>query len=193
MRIVGGIDRGKRLISPPDDSIRPTPGLVREALFNILQDRIEGAHFLDLYAGTGSIGFEALSRGAASVTFVESSQEAVKIIRSNLEKMTRKDNVYIRTTSAPGQSRVFQRDRKEFDIIFLDPPYHLPGMPIHLLEPILSPEGLIIHQRPYRKTVGDPFAGTSLGKVETRKYGKSELSLWGFSENGKIPVESTHE
>jgi len=191
MRIVGGVDRGKHLISPPDDSIRPTPGMVREALFNILQDRIEGAHFLDLYAGTGAIGLEALSRGAATVTMVESSHEAVRIIRGNLEKMTRREDVYIRTTSAPGQCRVLERDRREFDIIFLDPPYHLPGMPINLLEPILSKGGIVIHQRPYKKSVGDPFKETRLVRTDWRRYGKSELSFWTFPESlEEIAVEN---
>ncbi|MCB9767516.1 MAG: 16S rRNA (guanine(966)-N(2))-methyltransferase RsmD [Candidatus Omnitrophica bacterium] len=182
MRIIGGTDRGKHLVGPSDQSIRPTPGLVREALFNILQDVIEGAHFLDLYAGTGAVGLEALSRGAASVTFVESSQAAVRLIRANLAKFSRQGDAYIRTTSAPGQCRVFQRDQREFDLIFLDPPYNLPGLPINLLEPILAPNGLVIHQRPFKKGVGDPFKGTTLERLDLRKYGKTELSFWGFPD-----------
>ena len=182
MRIIGGEDRGKHLAGPSDNSIRPTPGIVREALFNIFQDRIEGSHFLDLYAGTGAVGFEALSRGAASVTLVESSQEAVKILRENLKRLTRSHQVSIRTASAPAQVRAYEREQKSFDLIFLDPPYDLPGMPIQLVEPILAQGGVVIHQRPYQKGVGDPFKGTSLVRYDLRKYGKSELSFWASAE-----------
>lgn len=193
MRIIGGVDRSKRLTSPPDNSIRPTASLMREALFNILQDRIEGATFLDLYAGTGAVGLEALSRGAASVTFVESGAEALRVLRENISKMSRPRDAIVRTASAPAQVRSFQKEGRTFDLIFIDPPYDVPGMPIDLVEPILAEGGLAIHQRPTRNTAGDPFKGTRLTRIDLRKYGKSELSFWSFEPDQAISSDSETE
>lgn len=125
MRIVAGKFRGKQLISPSDDSIRPTADRVRESMFNILGSRLgpvlEGKRVLDLFAGTGALGFEALSRGAAHVTFVDIGAEARGIIRDHIQafgvagitKLLRRDATGL---GAPGTFGAF-------DLVFLDPPY----------------------------------------------------------------------
>ena len=125
MRIVAGKFRGKQLNSPSDDSIRPTADRVRESMFNILASRIgpvfDGVRVLDLFAGTGALGLEALSRGAAHVTFVDMGAEARGLIRDHIEafgaggitKLLRRDATDLGTPGTFGQ----------FDLVFLDPPY----------------------------------------------------------------------
>ncbi len=125
MRIVAGKFRGKQLNSPSDDSIRPTADRVRESVFNILGSRLgpvlEGKRVLDLFAGTGALGLEALSRGAAHVTFVETGAEGRGLIRDHIEafgvagisKLLRRDATALGTPGSFGQ----------FDLVFLDPPY----------------------------------------------------------------------
>lgn len=125
MRIVAGKFRGKQLISPSDDSIRPTADRVRESMFNILGSRLgpvlEGKRVLDLFAGTGALGLEALSRGAAHVTFVDIGADARGIIRDHIQnfgvagitKLLRRDATGLGVPGTFGQ----------FDLVFLDPPY----------------------------------------------------------------------
>jgi 16S rRNA (guanine966-N2)-methyltransferase len=126
MRIVAGRFRGAHLVTPKDNAIRPTTDRVREAIFNILTHgagavSLEGARVLDLFAGTGALGLEALSRGAAYALFVEEAAEARGLIRRNVEAL-----------GATGVTRIFRRDAtrlgeigtmKPFDVAFADPPY----------------------------------------------------------------------
>ena len=123
LRIIGGTWRGRKLRFPEVDGLRPTPDRVRETLFNWLQPVISGARCLDLFSGSGALGFEALSRGAASVVMVERDGSAVNQLRENI--------AILKTTDA----QVIQRDAlafltngrgdaAPFDVVFLDPPYH---------------------------------------------------------------------
>ncbi|UJW85193.1 16S rRNA (guanine(966)-N(2))-methyltransferase RsmD [Devosia sp. SL43] len=125
MRIVAGKFRGKQLLSPSDDSIRPTADRVRESMFNILASRLgpvlDGIRVLDLFAGTGALGLEALSRGASHVTFVDIGAEARGLIRDHIEAF-----------GAGGITKLLRRDATDlgvpgtfgkFDLVFLDPPY----------------------------------------------------------------------
>ncbi|HEV2135333.1 MAG TPA: 16S rRNA (guanine(966)-N(2))-methyltransferase RsmD [Terracidiphilus sp.] len=124
MRIIGGRFGSRRLTAPAGESTRPTSDRLRETLFNVLAPRIEGAAFLDLYAGSGAVGIEALSRGAASVTFVERAPAALKVLRANLTRLGLTEGFRIQ----PGQVGAFLRrtldaEPSGFDLIFLDPPY----------------------------------------------------------------------
>src|SRR5437870_8562384 len=125
MRIIAGKFRGRKLKSPPSLQTRPTSDRLRETLFNILAPRIEGARFLDLCAGTGAVGIEALSRGAAHVTFVDQSRKMRALIEANLESLKVDPNkIEIETAEASEVSRKFVKTTAEsFDIIFFDPPY----------------------------------------------------------------------
>ena len=123
MRIVAGEYRGRALKSPTWDGLRPTSDRLRETLFNILGPSVRGARVLDRYAGTGAIGIEAISRGAASVTFVERDPRAVKLIAANLAALGVGDDakpVIIRAGLADAVARL---DGQVFDLIILDPPY----------------------------------------------------------------------
>ena len=119
MRIVAGQWRGRQLKSPDWDGLRPTSDRLRETLFNIVGPSVRGARVLDGYAGTGAIGIEALSRGAASVTFVERDPRAVKLIEANLAAVGA-TGVIMRAGLADAVTRL---DGQVFDLIMLDPPY----------------------------------------------------------------------
>ena len=123
MRIVGGAWGGRRLQAPPGDATRPTSDRVREALFSILGERVAGARVLDLFAGSGALGLEALSRGAAAATFVDSAAAPLKALNANLEALggeaeVRRPDALRFLGSARSQARVY-------DLVFLDPPYRL--------------------------------------------------------------------
>jgi 16S rRNA (guanine966-N2)-methyltransferase len=131
MRVIGGEFRSRVLKSVPGLDTRPTPDRLREALFNVLTPRIAGTVFADLYAGTGAVGIEALSRGASRAIFVEQSRAAVNIIRENLRSLGLEARAQVR------QGRVLSMLTKiEADILFLDPPYALEkeyGLALELL------------------------------------------------------------
>jgi 16S rRNA (guanine966-N2)-methyltransferase len=120
MRVIGGEFRSRRILSIPGEATRPTPDRLRETLFDILQSRIEGATFLDAYAGTGAVGIEALSRGASHAYFLEKNRDALEAIRENLASLglgTRATVIKGPVVKSLGTCRA--------DIVFLDPPYPL--------------------------------------------------------------------
>ncbi len=121
MRIVGGSLRGRRLVEPDDRTIRPTTDRARETLFNILahQNRLTGARVLDVFAGTGALGCEALSRGAESAVFIENDPAAIRILRSNIAALKLDDRARVLKRNALSPSAA----TGQFDLVFLDPPY----------------------------------------------------------------------
>ena len=130
MRIIAGLYRSRQLKSPAGLATRPTSDRLRETLFNVLAPRITGARFLDLYAGSGAVGMEALSRGAAAVTFVERSAPALKILRENLQNLGIREHAHVYAGRAGAEMvGAFLRsaERGGFDIVFLDPPYDAAG------------------------------------------------------------------
>ena len=125
MRITGGSCRGRVLKTLSGKEIRPTSDKVREALFNILGPRAAGAAVLDLFAGSGSLGLEALSRGAERATFVEKDRRALAVIRQNVEKLNFEDRGRLERFDVLSGSTRLRRLDGPFDIVFLDPPYQL--------------------------------------------------------------------
>lgn len=127
VRIIGGNWRGRKLSFPPADALRPSLGRVRETLFNWLRDRVEGSRCLDLYAGSGALGFEALSRGAAEVTFVDRNPRVVRALRENAARLGVADCVIVCSPARRFLQRVPSADQpdawKPWNIIFLDPPF----------------------------------------------------------------------
>jgi 16S rRNA (guanine966-N2)-methyltransferase len=122
MRIIAGSYRSRTLAAPPGLETRPTSDRLRETLFNVLASRIEGAAFLDLYAGSGAVGIEALSRGAARVEFVERAPAALSVLSGNLAKLGVTAGFRIHNRSVGGVLRVLKAGAG-FDLVFLDPPY----------------------------------------------------------------------
>ncbi|QNI31778.1 16S rRNA (guanine(966)-N(2))-methyltransferase RsmD [Alloacidobacterium dinghuense] len=123
MRVIAGKFRSRALTAPRGLDTRPTSDRLRETLFNVLAPRIEGATFLDLYAGSGANGIEALSRGAKSVVFVEKAVTAVAAIRSNLQALGIRESWQLETRSALTSVKRLREEGQHFDIVFLDPPY----------------------------------------------------------------------
>jgi 16S rRNA (guanine966-N2)-methyltransferase len=123
MRIIAGRLGGRRLVAPRGRDTRPTSDRVREALFSVLAD-VEGAHVLDLYAGTGALGIEALSRGAADATFVESARHALAALRENLAALDLGDSASV---VAQPVARAVTSLTGPFDLVFADPPYAMVG------------------------------------------------------------------
>ncbi len=125
MRIIAGKYRGRQLKSPPSAQTRPTSDRLRETLFNVLAPRIEGARFLDLCAGTGAVGIEALSRGAEHVTFVDQSRKMCGLIEANTSALgiDAKEFEIVNADASEYLRRHAKKEREPFDIIFFDPPY----------------------------------------------------------------------
>ncbi len=121
MRVIGGSERGRRLRAPKGRDVRPTPDRVRETLFNWLQGELEGVTALDLFAGSGALGIEALSRGAGQVTFVESARPALAALQENLTLFGRDSR--IRLVRASAWQFLAGFPERAFELVFLDPPY----------------------------------------------------------------------
>jgi 16S rRNA (guanine966-N2)-methyltransferase len=145
VRIIAGEWRGRRLSVAPNTSVRPTPDRVRETLFNWLMGTIAGARCLDLYAGTGALGFEALSRGATEAWFVEQDPVLIAALNAQAEAF----GVHPRVVRQDAESLLRGGAVARFDVVFLDPPYALPVEPLlHLLPAWLANEAFVYVERP---------------------------------------------
>jgi 16S rRNA (guanine966-N2)-methyltransferase len=155
-KITGGQLGSRKLRSPKSSVVRPTPGRVKEALFSILMQRIDGANVLDLFAGTGAIGIEAASRGAARVVAVEADREIARAIEEAVAELEIGDVMSV--VGAPAE-RALYRVEGPFDIVYLDPPYAT-NVPLHLLNlllerGLLAPEALVIYEHAARRILPD--------------------------------------
>lgn len=151
VRIIGGKWRGRKLVFPDRPDLRPTLGRVRETLFNWLRADIDGSRCLDLFAGSGALGFEALSRGAASVVFVDADRRAVQSLKDNAARLEAGERV---TVVAGRADRLLRRTAEPFDVIFVDPPFAGTDLPV-ALEKIrasgaLASTGLVYFEAPRR-------------------------------------------
>jgi len=172
MRVIGGEFRSRALKSLPGLDVRPTPDRLREALFNVLAPRIERATFLDLYAGTGAVGIEALSRGAARAIFVEQKHAAVRVIRENLKTLGLDTRVEVRHGRVMAMIAIV-----EADIVFLDPPYDLEKEYAAVLALLgEKPPRLVIAQHSPRLKLEDGYGG--LHRTRQLKQGDNELSFY---------------
>jgi 16S rRNA (guanine966-N2)-methyltransferase len=180
MRISAGEHRGRRLQSPKGAKTRPTSDLLRQALFNVLGARIQGARVLDLFAGTGAVGLEALSRGAASVTFVEADRRAVASLQANLAALKLTERARVLAGNALQTPARLQAAGETFDCIFLDPPY-AGDLAIRCIETLadgrlLSDNGALVTQA-FHKTALPDRVGV-LRRAWRRRYGESSLTLY---------------
>lgn len=123
MRIIAGRFRSRLLQTPKGSSTRPTTGKLREAVFNICQSHIEGAQFLDLFAGSGAMGLEGLSRGASSAVFIDNNAEAVRCLRSNIDSLGVQDQTTVINGDVLAKLKLLEKRGSSFDIIYVDPPY----------------------------------------------------------------------
>jgi 16S rRNA (guanine(966)-N(2))-methyltransferase RsmD len=175
MRIIAGEFRSRRLKSIPGAATRPTPDRLRETLFDILAPCIAGATFLDAYAGTGAVGIEALSRGAAHAFFLESHRKALEAIRQNLASL----GVEARATVVAGPVLVTLPEYSA-DIVFLDPPYELEREYAAVLEALAeNPPPLVVVQHSVRFAPGDVYG--VLRRTRIVKQGDNALSFYAAS------------
>ncbi len=186
LRIISGRAKGYRLYSVPGKKpARPTSDRVKEALFNLLPDP-EGCSLIDLYAGTGNVGLEALSRGARRVCFVESDPAMIDVIRRNIEKCGFDDGCEILRMPVDRAVDQLTRRGERFDIVFADPPYDLGFMKAILrrLEngALLKTDGVMVLQHSPREEV--PQRMEALERVDQRKYGDTLLSIFKRTSNG---------
>lgn len=176
---------GRRLLSTASEKVRPTTGMVRQAIFNVIGAEISDARFLDLYAGTGSVGIEALRLGARWATFVEERTECCRIIRRNLELLGLKSKAVVVRASVLHYLTSARDGEQAFDVIFLDPPYDrgLVGKTVRqicdLSGSILAPGGLILVQHSRREPVKEDSlpAEDMLSEVKEYTYGDTILTL----------------
>ena len=186
MRIISGSRRGRKLVAWQESGIRPMRDFVRSALFSILSDLVIDARFLDLFCGTGSVGLEALSRGARETTFVDRSPGACGIVRKNLAVLGFLDqgNV-LQRDYAEGIDHLERRGRR-YDIVFVGPPYDqgLADSALHLMEEhaIVAKGGLVITEV-RNKTQLDARYGP-LERVDRRIYGDNVLDFYSLGERG---------
>lgn len=175
MRVITGLARGRKLREPTGFSIRPTTDKIKEAIFNIVQFDIEGRRVLDLFAGTGQLGIEALSRGAAEAVFVDESQAAIKLVKQNLEQTGLEGGKTVRATA-----EVFLKDCGKFDLILLDPPFdsgHLSRVlaKIQLFD-ILSENGIIVVEN--KIETGIPDMEKPYERLREYRYGKVMITTY---------------
>jgi 16S rRNA (guanine966-N2)-methyltransferase len=153
MRVIAGIYKGRRLKTLEGTHVRPTSDRLRETLFNVLAPRIEGARFIDICAGSGAVGIEARSRGAASVTFIEASRKATTIIDENLRNLGITDDVHVINRDALGALKKLAKREMQFDLCYFDPPYdseiHSPVLWQIAKHNLLAEDGIVIveHRR----------------------------------------------
>lgn len=179
MRIITGEKRGKKLLSLQDSSVRPTTDKVKESLFNILQFRIEGRRFLDLFAGTGQVGIEALSRGAKSATFVDNSRQALSVIKKNVELSGYEG----RSKLVSSDFSVFLKGTSDvFDVAFIDPPYHKDfyDESIEQAAGCMAETGIMIVEHPSDVELKESYG--DFVKIKSYRYGKIYLTSY---ESGK--------
>jgi 16S rRNA (guanine(966)-N(2))-methyltransferase RsmD len=176
MRVIAGEFRSRLLGSLPGLDIRPTPDRLREALFNVLAPRIEGSVFADLYAGTGAVGIEALSRGAARAIFVEQNRDAVGVIRKNLKSLGIEERADVRQGKAAAVIPTLGAD-----IVFADPPYRLEAEYESVLALLgAHPPALAAVQHDRRRVL--PERAGALARFRVMKHGDNCVSFYAVSE-----------
>ena len=182
MRIIAGTFRSRQLKSLKGLSLRPTSDMLRETLFNILGPRVESSRFLDLFAGTGAIGIEAISRGAASVVFVEKHSATVRLIRENLAALEIVSGARIIPASvASALEKLLNENSAAFDFIFLDPPYASENDCADTLRslensPLVSDATIVIAE--HSKNFKPPASLAHLQPFRTLRQGDAALTFY---------------
>jgi 16S rRNA (guanine966-N2)-methyltransferase len=187
MRISGGLAKGRRIAtkklfskSPKDEELRPTSSKVREALFDILRDKIEGASFVDLYAGTGTVGLESLSRGAAKAVLVEPNMLRAKAIKENAAKLGFNEKVTVVEKRAQEFVKKTSAEKKRFDIFFIDPPYFseeiVKILPMVGEKGLLNDKGTVIVE--HFSKIKLPESVGELRMIRSYRYGDTTLTIY---------------
>lgn len=179
MRVITGSAKGRRLETLSGEEVRPTTDRIKEAVFSIVQFQIQGRKFLDLFAGSGQMGIEALSRGAAEAVFVDNKKQAVEIIRKNLNATKLADNARVLNTDSIGFLSMKSGD---FDIAFLDPPYSkgILQNALELLPQVMKKSGVIICENPLDEELPEQLGDFILDRQY--RYGRISITTYRHKE-----------
>lgn len=185
MRVISGTAKGKRLKAPPGNDTRPITDMIKEALFNVLGQNVQGAKFLDLFAGSGSVGIEALSRGAQQVIFVDNSLASVKTIRDNLEHCQFTEDYMIFKNDVIAAAIHLAKKNTLFDYIYIDPPFTQESLFPRIMKvmdekTILKREGMLIIRTPRKMEMPDDLA--KIQRLRYNHYGESTLHYYKLFE-----------
>jgi 16S rRNA (guanine966-N2)-methyltransferase len=191
MRLSGGERSGQQVKAPKGKRTRPTSSKVREALFAMLGKRVEGARVLDLFAGSGALGFEAMSRGAGSVVFIDNDAGAVMSIRRNAVRLLEDPNRWrILPVNA---ERALRMLRGTFDVVFVDPPYARGAteeLTLMMQRGLLAERGIVVWEHPTTATVRLP---ASMRVVKEAHYGSTSLTFAVVRSDGRAAPEEQNE
>lgn len=184
VRVISGSARGLKLNTPGDDRVRPTTDRVKESMFNIIQDWVYDSQVLDLFAGSGALGIEALSRGASQAVFCDNSLDSIKIIKSNIEKARVDDRSQIVSGDFKRCLRDMEAKNQSFDMIFVDPPYY-EGLFEEVLDTIrsckiLKKDGIVIVEHDAKKPIGQV---EGLEVYKEKKYGITMLTFYCLEDD----------
>lgn len=181
MRVISGFLRGRRLDARKGRAIRPTSGYLREVLFDILGDRVQNSNFLDLFAGTGAIGIEAISRGARLVTFVEASPFCIRLIRENLKRLCVLGAGELIRGEALRVLESLKAQGRTYSLVYLDPPYRGTLVEEALIAlssgTLLENGGLVVVEHFHKK--GLPEEIGCLRRLRECRHGQTKLSFYG--------------
>lgn len=180
MRVITGKVKGRKLKAPKGLDVRPTTDRVKESIFNILRTIKEDSKVLDLFAGSGNVGIEFLSRGAKECFFIDNDNISIKTIRENLEhtRLTPQSNIY--KNSVEGAIRLLSKKGFAFDYIFMDPPYGknlaLPALELICQEKIIKKDGLVIVE--HERQISLPEKLLCLKRIDFREYGGTTVTFY---------------
>lgn len=181
MRIIAGTAKSRRIEAPAGRGTRPTQDYVREALFNILQSRVEGAQVLDLFAGSGALSLEALSRGARQAVLVDAARQAIGVTHRNIAALGFEDRCQVIPADA---LRALERLKgRQFDLVFLDPPYDLDATPFLQalsMARLIAPQGLVVLEHQKGR---EPPAIPGLKLESQRVYGDTGITFYALGED----------
>ncbi len=175
MRVITGSARGRKLLTLEGVDVRPTADRTKEAMFSSIQFDIEGAKVLDLFAGSGQLGIEALSRGAAGAVFIDRNKQAVEIIKKNLVSTSLAKKAIVLNTDA---DTYVSTTKEKFSFVFLDPPYDKGFLQrlLPLVENVVSPGGAIICEHPYGEELPEELENMKI--YRTYRYGKTAVTVY---------------
>lgn len=189
MRIISGTSKGRKLVTPKRYSVRPTSDRVKESLFNILGSEVEGKVVLDLFAGTGNLGIEALSRGAKRVIFVEKGRQALRLIQTNLNQFGLADRSEILPKDVNRAIGILKQRGECFDLILMDPPYEKGLIQRTLMKlnthPIYHGDSILVIEHNRREPLPHILEGWNL--IRQQKIGDTLLSFLTLQVRDQTP------
>ncbi len=179
MRIISGTLKGRKLAAPDGRSTRPTADRIKESIFNILAGRIVSRQVLDLFAGSGALGIEALSRGASHAVFIDREKAALTVLKRNIRQLGLTDRTRVMNWDIRRGINCLPSGSKQFDLVFMDPPYDTDAVNIGLnalvLRQVLAPDACVVVEHSRRETIVCPEDALTL--TDQRRFGKTLVSF----------------